>query len=36
MSVEQYELLLNQRDIISKHNHEMYAQLQTKVNSYKA
>lgn len=36
MSIEQYELILNQCDIIAKHNREMYAELQTKINSYKS
>ena len=36
MSIEQYEIVLNQHDIIAKDNCEMYAQINTKINSYKA
>lgn len=35
-SLKQYELVLEQRDIIAKNNREMYAQIKTKIDSYKA
>ncbi|TLX68624.1 hypothetical protein E9993_23205, partial [Labilibacter sediminis] len=33
-ALEQYNLVLNQRDIIAKDNREMFAQINTKVKSY--
>lgn len=36
ISFEQYEFVLNQHEIIAKDNHEMYAHIKTKIDSYKA
>ena len=35
MSVEQYEIVLNQHDNIAKDNREMYAKINANINSYK-